>query len=103
MIAVNGVGLRRVLTAYVPYHMRSRTHLGLGKDTPGFAARHTASTGRIVAIPEVGGLHHGYEPRRGVTAISADHPLKTSAARHRSKSARVTSLNHLGSAFPSER
>jgi len=34
VIAVNVAGLRRVLTAYVTYYMRSRTHLGLGKDTP---------------------------------------------------------------------
>ena len=34
VIAVNVAGLRRVLAAYVNYYMRSRTHLGLGKDTP---------------------------------------------------------------------
>ena len=33
VIAVNVAGLR-VITAYVTYYMRSRTHLGLGKDTP---------------------------------------------------------------------
>ena len=42
---------------------RSRTHLGLGKDTPDDRPVHAAETGHIVAIPEVGGLHHRYERR----------------------------------------
>ena len=61
VIAVNVAGLRRVLTAYVTYYMRSRTHLGLGKDTPSPRPVTPPSTGRIVAIPEVGGLHHRYD------------------------------------------
>ena len=60
VIAVNVAGLRRVLTAYVAY-MRSRTHLGLGKDTPSPRPVTPPSTGRLVAIPEVGGLHHRYD------------------------------------------
>ncbi len=39
-IVVNAAGLRRVLTDYVAYHMRSRTHLVLGKDTPILARSH---------------------------------------------------------------
>ena len=61
VIAVNVPGLRRVLTAYVAYYMRSRTDLGLGKDTPSRRPVTPPSTGRIVAIPEVGGLHHRYD------------------------------------------
>ena len=61
VIAVNVTGLRRVLTAYVAYNMRSRTHLGLGKDTPCPRPVTPRSAGRIVAIPEVGGLHHRYD------------------------------------------
>ena len=61
VIAVNVAGLRRVLTAYITYYMRSRTHLGLGKDTPSSRPVTPPSTGRIVAIPEVGGLHHHYD------------------------------------------
>ena len=61
VIAVNVAGLRRVLTAYVAHYMRSRTHLGLGKDTPCPRAVTPRSAGRIVAIPEVGGLHHRYD------------------------------------------
>jgi hypothetical protein len=40
--------------------MRSRTHLALGKDTPLTRPIAPPSAGRIVAIPEAGGLHHRY-------------------------------------------
>lgn len=61
MIVVNETGLRRVLGAYVAYYMRSRTHLALAKDSPVPRPVQSASTGRIVATPEVGGLHHRYD------------------------------------------
>jgi hypothetical protein len=41
--------------------MRSRTHLALGKDTPSPRPVTPPSAGRIVAIPEVGGLHHRFD------------------------------------------
>jgi len=41
--------------------LRSRTHLSLGKDTPSPRPVTPPSSGRIVAIPEVGGLHHRYD------------------------------------------
>ena len=61
VMVVNAAGLRRMLTAYVTYYMRSRTHPGLGKDTPRPRPVTPPSAGRIVAIPEVGGLHHRYD------------------------------------------
>ena len=61
VIVVNATGFRRVLAGYVAYYMRSRTHLGLGKDAPRPRAVTPPSAGRIVAIPEVGGLHHRYD------------------------------------------
>jgi putative transposase len=61
VMVVNAAGLRRMLTAYVAYYMRSRTHLGLGKETPSPRPVTAPSAGRIVAIPEVGGLHHRYD------------------------------------------
>jgi transposase InsO family protein len=60
IIVVNEQHLRRVLRAYVAYYQRSRTHLALGKDTPEARAIDSAGSGRIVARPEVGGLHHRY-------------------------------------------
>jgi putative transposase len=52
-------GLRRTLRAYFRYYHRSRLHLSLDKDSPD--SRPIESVGRIVAVPEVGGLHHRYE------------------------------------------
>jgi putative transposase len=53
--------LRRVLAGYITYYHQSRTHLGLAKDTPNRRPIQPASAGRIVAMPEVGGLPHRYE------------------------------------------
>ena len=61
VIVVNAAGLHRVLTEYIAYYMRSRTHLALGKDTPIPRPVSPPSAGRIVATPEVGGLHHRYD------------------------------------------
>ena len=58
-IVANEVGLRRVLTGYVAYYMRARTHLALAKDSPVPRPVHSPSAGRIVATPEVGGPHGG--------------------------------------------
>jgi len=63
VIVINAVHLRRVLATYRRYYHRSRTHLGLEKDTPDHRPVCGTSTGPIVAILEVGGLHHRYERR----------------------------------------
>jgi len=63
VIGWNARGLRRVLSAYVAYHQQSRTHLSLDKDAPIPRAIMTHGDGRVVAIPQVGGLHHRYERR----------------------------------------
>ena len=55
--------LHRILTAYLACDHRSRTHLSLGKEAPEPRAIQPPSIGRIVALPEVGGLHHRYERR----------------------------------------
>ena len=54
--------LRRLMKKYVRYYHEDRTHLGLGKDTPGGRAVAVASpSGReIVSLPRLGGLHHRY-------------------------------------------
>ena len=53
--------LRRILRSYFVYYHRSRTHLALGKDAP--EPRAIMRCGKIVAIPQVGGLHNRYERR----------------------------------------
>src|SRR2546426_1831341 len=62
-IVVNERTLRRHLKSFVAYYHQSRTHLGLQKDAPVARPVQGPETGRIVAFPEVGGLHHRYERR----------------------------------------
>ncbi len=61
VIIFNENHLRRILVSYLDYYHRYRTHLSLGKDTPDGRSVQHADTGKIVAFPQVGGLHHRYE------------------------------------------
>jgi putative transposase len=61
VIVLNEAGLRRVLKSYFDYYERSRTYLSLGKDSPISRPFQPAAMGRVVEIPQVGGLHHRYE------------------------------------------
>jgi transposase InsO family protein len=56
-------GLRRILKSYFEYYEKSRTHLGLAKDSPIQRPVQPPSMGKVVEIPQVGGLHHRYERR----------------------------------------
>ena len=63
-VVVLGEGhLRKILKSYLAYYHRTRTHLGLGKDTPESWAVQPPQLGAIVELPQVGGLHHRYERR----------------------------------------
>ena len=53
--------LRRILRSYLDYYHRSRTHLSLGKDSPEPRSIQPPQVGQVVALPQVGGLHHRYE------------------------------------------
>jgi hypothetical protein len=63
VIVWNETSLRRILRSYFHYYEKSRTHLALAKDAPEPRAVDRPEKGRIVAIPQVGGLHHRYERR----------------------------------------
>lgn len=63
MIVFNDHCLYRHLQNFIYYYHRSRTHLALGKDSPEPRPVQPPALGRIIAIPEVGGLHHRYERR----------------------------------------
>ena len=63
VILFSEADLSRHLRRFVDYYHRSRTHLGLQKDTSEPRPVQAPEAGRIVAIPEVGGLHHRYERR----------------------------------------
>jgi transposase InsO family protein len=61
VIILNAAGLQHTLKRYVEYYERSRTHLALDKDAPISRAISPSTAGPIIAIPQVGGLHHRYE------------------------------------------
>jgi putative transposase len=58
VIVLNESGLRRILNSYFQYYEHSRTHLSLAKDTPIARPIQPVEMGRIIEIPQVGGLHH---------------------------------------------
>ena len=60
IIAVNERHLKRLLSEYVRYYHEDRTHLGLGKGTPGGRTRSLISS-RIFSQDRLGGLHHRYD------------------------------------------
>jgi putative transposase len=55
--------LRHVLTSYFSYYHRTRTHLSLTKDAPDGRPVEPPELGKVIAIREVGGLHHRYVRR----------------------------------------
>jgi transposase InsO family protein len=63
VIVFSEAGAWRLMTRDGSYSEKSRTHLGLDKDTPIPRPVTPPGDGAIVAIPEVGGLHHRYERR----------------------------------------
>ena len=52
---------RRIMASYVDYYNNSRLHLSLARDAPVPRRPGARTEGEIVAIPQVGGLHHRYE------------------------------------------
>ena len=60
VIAINEAHLKRLLTSYIAYYHRDRTHCGLRKQTPEMRRR-CSKVGKVVAFSRVGGLHHRYD------------------------------------------
>ena len=63
VIVFNEESLRRHMKSYVQYYHETRTHLSLEKDTPTSRSVQPPELGQVVALPQVGGLHHRYERR----------------------------------------
>jgi putative transposase len=63
VIVLSQAHLRRMLARYAFYYHGSRTHLSLKKDAPTPRRVQNSEEGRVIAFPEVGGLHHRYERR----------------------------------------
>ncbi|MEO5378999.1 MAG: hypothetical protein H7832_14640 [Magnetococcus sp. DMHC-6] len=57
---LNEEHLRHTLAAYAVYYHKARTHLGLAKDCPEKREIQPKETGKVIAFPHLGGLHHQY-------------------------------------------
>jgi transposase InsO family protein len=62
VIVFDEAALYRHVKSSLVYHA-SRTHLSLGKEAPEARPVHPLEHGPVIAIPQVGGLHHHYERR----------------------------------------
>lgn len=60
VIVLNERHLRRILTDYFDYYHHARAHLSLDHNSPVARDVETPDRGKVIAIPQVGGLHHGY-------------------------------------------
>lgn len=60
LIVRNAAHLRKILSGYMDYYNGSRPHSSLDGDAPTGRQVETATKGTVVAIPQVGGLHHRY-------------------------------------------
>jgi len=60
VIILNERHLRRVLRSYFDYYLNARTHLSLDHNAPVKRGVNLPCCGRVIAIPQVGGLHHWY-------------------------------------------
>jgi putative transposase len=63
VVILNERHLKRILTRYVAYYHRWRTHLALGMDCPEPRPVQPPEDGKVIAVPEIGGLHYHYERR----------------------------------------
>ncbi len=81
IIAVNDRHLKRLLSEYVRYYHDDRTHLGLGKGTPGGRTRFV-TRGRVLSHERVGGLHHRYD-RAAISASNFSPSLQYDVPRVR--------------------
>jgi putative transposase len=60
LIVINEDHLRRVLRSYFDYYHNFRPHQGLESNSPEPREIDPPANGRIIASPQVGGLHHSY-------------------------------------------
>ena len=60
VIVLNEAHLLRILRSYLGYYHAARTHLSLERNAPNRREVEPRSRGKVLAIPQVGGLHHRY-------------------------------------------
>jgi transposase InsO family protein len=63
VIVFNQTSLSRHLQWFLDYYHQTRCHLALAKDPPEPRPVQPPERGRVISIPQVGGLHHRYERR----------------------------------------
>jgi putative transposase len=61
VVVISQRHLRRVRSSYVGYYQRTRTHLSLDKDCSDARPIQPPNSGKVIPIPQVGGLHQRYE------------------------------------------
>ena len=61
MIVLDQSHLRRILRSYFSYYHESRTHLSLKRNSPIRRKVEPPGTGRVISVPQLGGLHHRYQ------------------------------------------
>ncbi len=60
VMVLNERHLKRIITSYFEYYHQWRTHLGLEMDTPHRRDVQTPAQGKVIEVPDLGGLHHHY-------------------------------------------
>ena len=60
MIVLNEAHLRRILADYFDYYNKTRPHLSVERNSPIARKVEPPEQGNVIAIPQVGGLHHRY-------------------------------------------
>jgi hypothetical protein len=61
VIVLNQKYLYKILASYRDYYLNVRPYLSLEKNSPIPRKVESVSNGRVIAIPQVGGLHHLYK------------------------------------------
>jgi len=61
VVVLGEIHLLRILAGYFEYYNRVRCHPSLVGDAPEPRPAQGTELGRVVELPEVGGLHHRYE------------------------------------------
>jgi putative transposase len=61
VLILNEAHLRRLLHGYIGYYNTARPHQSLDHNSPQPREVHPPELGRVVSIPQVGGLHHLYQ------------------------------------------
>ena len=60
VIVLNEAHFMRILKGYFAYYHESRTHQSLKNNAPIPRSVESPERGKVISIPQVGGLHHRY-------------------------------------------